>query len=302
MASKESDLTKYRGVAMITTVPFNRDGKIDLDGYRQIIEHQIQAGIEMVQCPLADELYYLDDEEIALVMQTLAETCKGRAISCAIASHSPNVGRIVANARAYEAMGIDVIKVLCPLHYGLDFGPEDVYSYYARVAEAVETKIMIYNQPRRAGVNVAPAVMARLVQRYPHIALLEETNFNQLAELRTLVGDAISVYAKFPFWLPASSLGCDGMYSWIPYAPAEVKELSTLCLNGRIEEARALFYERYDLYSLAETVSVTALKFGLREIGFSTGGVRPPAPELLGPADEERFRAAIARHVKKRAG
>ncbi len=298
MSSEQTRSLAYRGVAMITSVPFNSAGKVDVDEYRRVIEHQIRNGIALIQCPLADELYYLTEEEQALVMKTLADTCKGRALSCAIASHSPTVERILANARLYESLGIDVIKVLCPLHYGLDFRDEDVYAYYARVAEAVEVPIMIYNQPRRAGVNVSPSVMARLVKRYPHIALLEETNFNQVAEVKSLVGDALSIYVKFPFWIPASALGCSGMYCWQPYAPAEVQELSALCLAGDFEKARALFYQRFDLYSLTDVLTVAALKLGLQEIGFQMGGVRSPVPSRLSSADEERFRAAIARHVR----
>lgn len=294
--------TKHRGVAMITSVPMDAGGKIDLDAYRRVIEHQIEAGISMIQCPLADELYYFSDEECALVMKTLAETCRERAVSCAIASHSPTVGRIIANARRYESLGIDVIKILCPLHYGMDFGPEDIYGYYARVAEAVKATVMIYNQPRRAGVNVSPAVMAKLVRDYPHVALVEETNFTQVAELKALVGEAISIYVKFPFWLPASALGCDGMYCWLPYAPRAVQELSALCLVGKMTEARALFYERFDLYSLTDILSVAALKLGLEEIGFKMGGVRPPVPPRLSAENAGKFRAAIAKHVKKRAG
>jgi 4-hydroxy-tetrahydrodipicolinate synthase len=300
MSQKQALPKKYQGVAMITAVPLDGDGRIDLAGYRRVIEHQIEAGVAMIQCPLADELYYFSDDENRAVMKTLAETCRGRAVSCAIASHTPTVERIVANARTYESLGIDVIKVLCPLHYGMDFGPEDIYAYFARIAEAVQVPVMIYNQPRRAGINVPPAVMARLVRDYPRIALLEETNFNQVAELKALVGDALSIYIKFPFWLPASALGCDGMYSWQPYAPAQVVELSRLCLAGKIKEARALFYERYDLYALTDILNVPALKLGLEQIGFRMGGVRPPVPPRLTAENESKFRDAIGRHVKQR--
>jgi 4-hydroxy-tetrahydrodipicolinate synthase len=302
MTKENTRRSKYRGVAMITSVPFDDRGRVDAAGYRRVVEHQINAGIAMVQCPLADELYYCSDEENALVMKTLADTCRGRAVSCAIASHTPNVARIVANAQLYESLGIDVIKVLSPLHFGMDFTPEDIYAYYAQITQAVKAPIMIYNQPRRAGVNVPPAVIARLVKDYPQIALLEETNFNQLAEVKALTGDALSVYVKFPFWLPATTLGCDGMYSWLPYAPAEVQELSALCLAGNIDEARTLFYQRFELYSLTDFLSVPALKFGLSEIGFSMGGVRPPVPLKMPDALEAQFRAAIGKHVKRRTG
>ena len=183
------------------------------------------------------------------------------------------------------------------------FGAEDIYAYYARVAEALKVPVMIYNQPLRVGVNVPPAVVARLVRDYPHIALIEETNFNQVAELKALVGDSMSIFVKFPFWIPASALGCDGMWAWQPYAPAEIRELSGLCLAGKLKEARTLFYERFDLYSLDSPVTaiVTAMKFGLEEVGFRMGGVRPPVPPKLSAENEAKIRATIVKHVKQRA-
>ena len=285
---------------MITSVPLDTNGALDIEGYRRVIEHQINAGISMIQCPLADELYYFTDKENALVMKTLAETCKGRAVSCAIASHSPTVARIADNASLYESLGIDVIKILGPVHYGLDFTVDDIYAYYAQITEAVRAPVMLYNQPRRAGVNVPPSVIAHLARDFPQISLLEETNFNQLAEVKALVGDSMSIYVKFPFWISASAMGCDGMYSWLPYAPLEVRELSDLCLAGKLKEAKQLFYDRFDLYALTDVLSVPALKFGLEQIGIRMGGVRPPVPRQLSSQNEHKFRSAIAQHVRER--
>jgi dihydrodipicolinate synthase/N-acetylneuraminate lyase len=111
----------------------------------------------------------------------------------------------------------------------------------------------------------------------------------------------MSIFVKFPFWIPASALGCDGMWAWQPYAPAEIRELSGLCLAGKLKEARTLFYERFDLYSLADFFSVTAMKFGLEEVGFRMGGVRPPVPPKLSAENEAKIRTTIVKHVKQRA-
>src|SRR5690242_15614540 len=220
---------KFKGVAMITAVPFTDRGAADVDQYHRQIDHQINAGVSIVQSPLADELYYLDADECGAIMKALADATKGRASSCAIASHSPNVERIIENARRYEAAGVDIIKLLSPLHFGLDFGPSEIYDYYAAVIESIKCPVMIYNQPRRCGVNVPPAVVAKLANAYSQVQLVEDTNFAQVAELKSLVGDRLSIFVKFPFWIPASVLKCDGFYSWQPFAPAAIQDLYALC-------------------------------------------------------------------------
>lgn len=287
---------KFKGVAMITAVPFTVRGAIDVDEYHKQIDHQINAGVSIVQSPLADELYYLDDIECGVVIKALADATRGRASSCAIASHSPNVEKIIENAKRYEDAGIDIIKLLSPLHFGLDFGASEIYDYYAAVIESISCPVMIYNQPRRCGVNVPPAIVARLASAYSQVQLVEDTNFAQVAELKACVGNRLSIFVKFPFWIPASVLNCDGFYSWQPFAPSAIQELFLLCESKKFERASALFYERYDLYSLSDFHGVAAMKYGLAAVGLGAGGVRRPVRPGL-PADAAaRFDKALARH------
>lgn len=282
---------------MITAIPFDAGGEVNATEYRRQIEHQIHAGISIIQCPLAEELYYMSGEECLLVMKTLAETCRGKALSCAIASHSPSVDEIVENARRYEAVGIDVIKVLCPLHYGMDFTPEDIYAYYAQVIEAVKVPVMIYNQPRRCGVNVPPAIIARLAKDYAQVVMLEETRFDQVVAIKARAGDTISIFNKFPFWLPGAAVGCEGFYARTPFIPGAVQELYEVCASGKHDDAKKMFYDRYDLYSMTTPGdSVMGLKFALTLVGFEMGGVRKPLSPDLSPETERLFRQTLDKY------
>lgn len=287
---------RFKGVAMITAAPFTERGAIDVALYHKQIEHQIRAGVSIVQSPLADELYYLDDTECGIVMKTLADATKGKGLSCAIASHSANVEKIIENAKRYEDYGIDIIKLLSPLHFGLDFGPAEIYDYYAAVIESVSCPVMIYNQPRRCGANVSPAVVAKLANAYSQVQLVEDTNFAQVAELKSRIGDRVSIFVKFPFWIPASVLNCDGFYSWQPFAPAAIQELFLLCDAKNFEKASALFYEKYDLYSLSDFHGVAAMKYGLAAVGLAAGGVRRPVRPGLPTDAAARFDKVLARH------
>ena len=282
---------RFRGVAMITAVPFDSRGAFDATEYRRLIEHQIKAGIQIIQCPLAEELYYLSDDECSQVMMTLAKATKGSgALSCAIASHSPSIETIIDYVKRYQDYGIDVIKLLSPLHYGLDFGAQQVYDYYASVLEHVMVPVMLYNQPKRCGVNVPTQVIARLAREYDQVVMLEETNFAQVVDTKALSGEAISIYNKFPFWIAGAAVGCEGFYARTPFIPRQVQELYTLWASGRAEDARQMFFDRYPLYALSTPGdSVAALKFALGLLGFEMGGVRRP----LEPQVSEKTRAAI---------
>ncbi|MBI3043341.1 MAG: dihydrodipicolinate synthase family protein [Betaproteobacteria bacterium] len=294
---------KFRGIAMITAVPFNDRGEFNAPEYRRLIEHQINGGIRIVQCPLAEEIYYMSDDECWAVMKTLAESTKGSgALSCAIASHSPSVATIIDNVKRYQDFGIDVIKLLAPLHYGLDFGQQQVYDYYASVLAVAKVPVMLYNQPKRCGVNVSVEVITRLAREFEHVVMLEETNFNQVARIKALAGKTISIYNKFPFWLAGAAMSCEGFYARTPFIPRQVQELYELWETGRHDEAIGMFFDRYDLYALSTPGdSVAALKYALELIGFRMGGVRAPLESDVSQATRQAFAATLSKHglVKK---
>lgn len=289
---------KFRGIVMITAVPFDDRGEFDASEYRRLIEHQIAGGVRIVQCPLAEEIYYMTDEECREVMKTLAASTKGSgALSCAIASHSPSVTTIIDNVKRYQDFGIDVIKLLAPLHYGLDFGQQQVYDYYASVLAVAKVPVMLYNQPKRCGVNVSAEVIARLAREFEHVVMLEETNFGQVARIKSLAGKTISIYNKFPFWLAGAALGCEGFYARTPFIPRQVQELYELWESGRHEAAIGMFFERYDLYALSTPGdSVAALKYALKLVGFRMGGVRAPLESGVSDATRQTFANTFARY------
>lgn len=289
---------RFRGVAMITAVPFDHHGAFDAREYVRLIEHQIKAGVSIVQCPLAEELYYLSDDECVQVMRTLAQATKGSgALSCAIASHSPTIAKIIENVKRYQDFGIGVIKLLCPLHYGLDFGPQQVYDYYASVLEVTTVPVMLYNQPKRCGVNVSPELIARLAREYDHVVMLEETIFDQVAHTKALAGRMISIYNKFPNWIPGAALGCEGFYARTSFIPQQVQELYALWAAGKHEEAREMFFDRYELYALSgHGDSVAALKYALELVGFKMGGVRQPLDPQVCDTTRRAFRDTLAKY------
>lgn len=97
MTTKDTS-ERFRGVAMITAVPFDQRRAFDTREYWRLSEHQIKARVHIAQCPLAEEIYYFSDDECADAMKTLADATKGSgACSCVIASHSPTIAKIIDN-------------------------------------------------------------------------------------------------------------------------------------------------------------------------------------------------------------
>lgn len=127
--------------------------------------------------------------------------------------------------------------------------------------------------------------------------MLEETIFDQVAHTKALAGRMISIYNKFPNWIPGAALGCEGFYARTSFIPQQVQELYALWAAGKHEEAREMFFDRYDLYALSgHGDSVAALKYALDLAGFRMGSVRAPLDPQVSDGTRQAFRKVLDKY------
>lgn len=267
-------MRSFNGIAMITSCTLDAEGRFNAAEYERIISHQIDNGINMVQGPLIDELVELAPGEYRLALQALARATKGKALSIANICPSPDVNQVITTAKECAECGVDALKILTPLYVTPELTQDDLYIYFSGVIKATDRLIVIYNQPGRTLINVAPDTLARLAETFPQLVMVQD-DISQLPPIKRKVGDRLSVGVKFPYWVAAHAIGGEIFYSRAPYAPRAVKELYRLCSEGNYAAARKMFYERYDLYHLSTLrPGGKALRLCLEEAGFNAGDSR----------------------------
>jgi len=115
---------------------------------------------------------------------------------------------------------------------------------FAAVADATPgLPLIVYNVPGRTGQNLAPAVLSRLWENPAVVAVKESSgNLSQIAEIgRTLPAGKTLLAGDDNLAVASIAVGATGLVSVLGNAlPAETKELVTLALAGRREEALAL--------------------------------------------------------------
>jgi len=233
----------FKGAIVAIVTPF-RDGKVDEESLRQLIEFQIAEGTNgIVPCGTTGESATLSFEEHERVIEITIEQVNKR-VPVIAGTGSNNTDEAVKLTRhAYKA-GADAVLMISP--YYNKPTQEGLYRHFAKVASEVDIPIILYNIPGRTGVNMEPETVERL-SRIPNIIGIKEASgsMKQIMDIIARCGEDFVVLSGEDYLtFPLMSVGGKGVISVVSnVAPRDVSEMCRLALEGRWDEARALSYK-----------------------------------------------------------
>ncbi len=232
----------FRGAITALVTPF-RNGRVDEEAYRELIDWQIRQGVDgIVPCGTTGESATLSHEEHNRVIDIAVDEAKGRVPVIAGTGSNSTAEAIRLTRHAKEA-GADGALLITP--YYNKPTQEGLYRHYKRVAEETKFPLVLYNVPSRTGVNLLPDTVARLAEIPDIVGIKEATgDMRQVSEILEKCGDKISVLSGDDFTvLPLLSLGGRGVISVVSnVAPADMAELVRAFGRGDLARARELHY------------------------------------------------------------
>jgi 4-hydroxy-tetrahydrodipicolinate synthase len=227
------------GTALVT--PFRRDLSLDEAAVRKLVRRQIQAGINfLVPCGTTGENPTLTRAEHLRVAEITLEEAKGK-VPVLAGAGGYNTQEVIELAREIERLGANGILSVTP--YYNKPTQEGLYQHFKAIAEAVHIPIVVYSVQGRTGVNVEPATMARLAQIENIVGVKEASgNIAQMATIIQQVPESFAVLSgDDSITLPLVALGGRGVISVASNEiPAEMTQLTQLCLSGDFAGARKL--------------------------------------------------------------
>ena len=294
------------GTAMVT--PFRGDGSLDEPTLRNLIQRQIDAGIDfLVPCGTTGESPTLTHEEHVRVVEVAVQLAKGR-VPVLAGAGGYNTAEVIALARELAAIGADGILSVTP--YYNKPTQEGLYQHYRAIANVISLPIILYSVQGRTGVNIETATVKRLAGIENIIGIKEASgSIAQMAAILNIVPDDFIVLSgDDAVTLPLIALGGHGVISVVSNEiPAEMTRLARLALRGDISGARAV-HRRY--HSLMEVnfvesnpipVKAAMAEMGLLEPVWRLPLVPPKAENLTRVRDvltsvglAERVHAAVA--------
>lgn len=232
------EIFKGSGVALVT--PFDKNGNIDYKALKRLIDFQIENGTDsIIICGTTGESSTLSYEEHNKCIETCIEYVNGR-IPVIAGTGSNCTKSAIKLSKEAESMGADGLLIVTP--YYNKTTQQGLINHYTKIANSVETPIILYNVPSRTGCNLDPETIYEITKQNPNVVGVKEAsgNITNVAKIMDLTEGKISIYSGNDDQIvPILSLGGSGVISVIAnILPKETHELVMNYLEGNIEASR----------------------------------------------------------------
>lgn len=232
----------FRGAHTAIVTPFNTDGSVDFGKLRQLIDFQIDNGIDgIVPVGTTGESPTLNNQEHMRVIEETVKFVNGRAkvIAGTGANSTAEAVELTAQAKAY---GIDATLQVTP--YYNKPNQEGLYRHFSMVAD-LGLPVMLYNVPGRSSLEIAIETVARLAQ-HPNVVAVKEAGGDVSRVKKTLAVCEIEVLSGDDgLALPMMRDGAIGLVSVASnVVPGVVASLVHTALDGQWDAAQ-LLHNRY---------------------------------------------------------
>ena len=265
---------KGLGTALIT--PFCDNGSIDYSALAHLIEHQVAGGVDyLVILGTTSEAPTLSIEEQEQVIAFVVKQVAGRV---------PLVLGVGGNDTAALVARIQTLSPILQQHFAaiLSVTPyynrppqEGLYQHFCAVATASPIPILLYNVPKRTGVNLLPETTRRIYDAHPDkiMGIKEACNsVEQFAEtVKIANGDFAVISGDDDLAYEMMRAGGDGLISVASNAwPAAMRQL--------IYEQSALIQQQYAhlIHLLFVEGNPGGIKTVLSEMGLIKNVLRLP--------------------------
>ena len=233
----------FEGSIVAIVTPF-KNGQVDEEGYRKLIEFQIENGTSaIVPCGTTGESATLDVNEHARVIDIAVEAVNKR-VPVIAGTGGNSTREAIALSKHAKEVGVDATLQVTP--YYNKPTQEGLFQHYEAILKAVPLPQILYNVPGRTSVNMLPETVARLAE-FPEIVAIKEAsgNVGQMAEIVQLAGDRITLLSGDDnLTLPILAIGGKGVISVVAnIAPGLSANLVKAWADGQIEEAKTLFFK-----------------------------------------------------------
>jgi 4-hydroxy-tetrahydrodipicolinate synthase len=285
-----------QGAITAIVTPF-RDGKLDEGAYRELIEFQIEKGINgIVPCGTTGESATLTHEEHKRVVEACVDQVKKR-VPVVAGTGSNNTAEAVELTRHAEQAGADYALLITP--YYNKPTQEGVYQHFKTVADNTSIPMVVYNVPTRTSLNLLPETVARLAEFKNIVAIKEATgDLKQCAKIVELCGDKITLLSGDDFTvLPLLAIGGAGVISVVSnVAPKDMADMCAAFTKGDIKTARKLHYKMWPLMeAMFYETNPTPAKTALNMMGKISGEVRQPLCPMS-PANQDKLRQVLKKY------
>lgn len=232
-------MEKLKGVFTAIITPFNKDGEVDYEKLKQLIDFNIENEVSgIVPCGTTGESPTLTNEEHEKVIE---ETIKhvNKRVKVIAGTGSNSTAEAITLSKDAEKLGADVVMVVNP--YYNKPTQEGLYRHFKAIGDSINIPYLIYNIKGRTGVNLETETLLRLIRDSKNLIAVKEASgdIHQIKEVIEKTPKEFSVLSGDDnIALEVVKLGGDGAISVISNLfPKEMSEMIAKAHEGIIEDA-----------------------------------------------------------------
>jgi len=237
----------FAGAMTALITPF-RDGQVDFDTLDELIEFQIEGGIDgIVPVGTTGECPTLSHDEHKKVIERVVKTVAGQVPVIAGAGSNSTAEAIELTTFA-KKVGADATLQVDP--YYNKPTQEGFYQHFKAIAEEVDLPIILYDIPGRCGAGMTVDTIVRLSEIENIVGIKDATGqMDHVSEIATRCNMTI-LSGDDSLTLPIAAVGGKGVISVVSnIVPADVKALTDAILES--DYATALKWHK-KLYALSK--------------------------------------------------
>jgi len=274
------------GTALVT--PFRKDGSIDDECFKSLVERQIKNGVKiLIPCGTTGESVTMSESERLHVIKLTVEVAHKLNAKVVAGTGSNNTAATIDFTRKTRELGADGALVVAP--YYNKPTQDGMVAHFSEIAKSVKKfPIMLYNVPGRTASNISAETTLKLAEKFENIAATKEAsgNFSQIMEIiqkrpkyfKVFSGDDATTVRLI-------SVGADGLVLVCSNEiPKETSRMVENALKGAWTSARKIHYQILDLMEANFVeASPAPCKFVMAEMKLLEENLRLPLVPVTEP-------------------
>ncbi|KUM26753.1 dihydrodipicolinate synthase family protein [Mesorhizobium loti] len=283
----------WGGIFPVLVTPFGADGSISETRYEALIEDAIANGAQgVVATGSTGEFYALTKAERARLYKLTVDHVASR-VPVIAGVADLRAGDVLEACQSAVTAGCAGGMILPPM-YAMP-SPREIVAFFEYISQNTSLPLMLYNSPRRAGVDITPALVEQL-SALPTVVAIKDSSgvITQVSELVQRVGDKIRVFVGYETMIvPARAVGAHGVVAMAhQIAGPLIRDYWDKALTGD-KALQDLGRDVFAFYRCFQAGAYyAAIKETMSQLGCDAGGPRLP---LLPLADEQK--AAISKII-----
>ncbi|PDT44070.1 dihydrodipicolinate synthase family protein [Sinorhizobium fredii] len=283
----------WGGIFPVLVTPFNTDGSIDEARYKELVDDAIANGAQgVIAAGSTGEFYALTVSERSGLYKLTVDQVAGR-VPVLAGVADLRVEDVLEACQSAVAAGCAGGMILPPI-YAMP-SPREIVAFFEYISRNTSLPLMLYNSPRRAGIDITPALVEQL-SALPTVVAIKDSSgiITQVSELVQRVGDKLRIFVGYETMIvPARAVGAHGVVAMAhQIAGPLIRDYWDKALTGD-KAVDTLGRDVFAFYRCFQSGAYyAAIKETMSQLGRDAGGPRLP---LLPLAEEQK--TAIAKII-----